>query len=196
MIRNDQIGEKLHEWGPDLWVVQNIEIGDILPNGLAVSYRIDEETPKTLKEVIGFYDNGAVPYMKINKTLRDENLNLEELINRDSNTINFSEILKKEAGQCLEKAIAVQLYAQKGRESYLVLAGRLEQPGITTSLGHAYNIIKKDGKWFLVDAENPIIQNNRRIPYIIPIEGIDEKSKEIILPEKYGKDIGRRYYLQ
>ena len=94
-------------------------------------------------------------------------------------------------GECLEKAVLVQLAAQTGRDSFLIngLVSEDHKFGIGR---HGYNIVFKDEKPYLVDAQNPYFLDEQTIqPFIIPVTAIQDGF--VILPNELR--LNRQYSL-
>ena len=109
--------------------------------------------------------------------------------------IPFSEAFNAHLGECLEKAVLVQLSAQKGEASYLI-SGAFEEEHSVGAGWHAFNIVFKNGIPSLVDAHNPLRKDETgkiTNPYFAPVIGIDEKTGQFIVPDEWKQ--GRRYYL-
>jgi hypothetical protein len=106
----------------------------------------------------------------------------------------FSEIFNAGLGECLEKAVLVQLAAQRQEESFLV-NGAIENDEEVGADFHAYNIIVRGGKLFLVDAQNPLLidSEGRIYPYVAPVIEIIRESREIRISSEW--KFGRTYFI-
>lgn len=83
--------------------------------------------------------------------------------------------------------------AQRGRDAFLI-NGCLAEDGEVGAGPHAYNIVFKDGKPFLIDTQNPLARDsNGKVthPYIAPILGVDGEYGEFVVPEEWKQ--GRTY---
>jgi len=105
----------------------------------------------------------------------------------------FSVAVDEGVGECLEKAILVQLAAQRRDQSFLI-NGALAEDGDVGVTYHAFNIVCRDGVLFLLDAQNPFIVDAQACirHYIVPVQGIHENG-DVIVPEEYRA--GRTYAL-
>jgi len=172
-------------------VISNLKKGDVVQKGSWSYYEIDD-----LSLTNGLYDHdkfekGSVPYQQINHKFKSSRSEILKLFG-DSKTINFSDVVNAGVGECLEKAVLVQLCAQEGRDSFLI-NGYLETNGDGALQYHAYNVVFKDGKPYLVDAQNPIKDEDGQLHnFIAPIIGIDSET-EFILPAEWSAD--RKYVI-
>ncbi len=178
-------------------VTKYLNRGDKVRKGSGGIYYIIDD-PEIYKKLLKNPDEvppGAVPYRAIHDKLNVEYEGETRRLFKDNKVINFSEAFNKGMGECCEKAILVQLAAQKGRLSFFI-NGILERIDKTTGY-HSFNIVFKDEKPYLVDAQIPlkIEENEVIIPYITPVKGIDiEDYGRIILPEEWND--GRKYFLK
>ncbi len=177
-------------------VTSKLAKGSIVSKGSGHAYEIDNpEIFKRLEYKVNEFPEGAVPYGYINKYLR-QSMGIRGLFEREGSkcgsklVLPFSRIFEARIGECLEKAILVQLAAQLGRNSFLI-KGVLEQDSEVGVDNHAYNIVFNNEKPYLVDAHNPFYQKN--IPYIVPILNIEGKTGNIVVPDE--DRAGRSYYL-
>ena len=196
MIAQEQIRqylEALAEQYPDV-VIGRLGKGSVVQRGKGLSYEIDDPD---IDRRLGDFPEDAVPYGPIHRTLRSA-LYHQGVILRPydgSSRIPFSRAYNAGIGECLEKAILVQLSAQRGRDAFLLI-GCLAEDGEVGVGSHAFNVVFMDGKPFLVDAQNPLTEDSEgRIthPYIAPIQGIDGEYEEFIVPEEWKQ--GRTYSL-
>lgn len=154
------------------------------------SYEIDDVNAD---EKLGVFPVGAIPYRPINDALRSSGSDIRALF-KDSDCIPFSRALRAGVGQCLEKAILVQLAAQRKEESYLV-NGAIELDDEFGAVFHAFNLVARGDYMYLVDAENPIGKDENgkfTRPYVVPVREIAPNGT-IIVPEEYRA--GRTYCL-
>lgn len=166
--------------------------GGIVNKSCGYAYEIDD--PEIFRQ-LGNFQEGYVPYGHIYRTLRHAG-GIRDLFAHEGKkcgtklVIPFSKIMDSKIGECLEKSILVQLAAQKGRESFLI-KGVLEQNCEAGNDYHAYNVVFKEGAPFLVDAQNPIINDTEVIPYIAPILSIEKGTFKV--PKEW--QAGRNYCL-
>lgn|SRR3989338_8015949 len=93
----------------------------------------------------------------------------------------------------VEKAILVQLSAQRGREAFLINGCFAEDDDVGVG-SHAYNVVFKDEQPFLIDAQNPLAKDpTGKIthPYIAPILGIEKCYGDFVVPQEWKQ--GRTY---
>lgn len=169
-------------------VIRRLHNGSRVQKSSGWEYVIDNEN---IDKRLGEFPEGAVPYGQINEALRNPGREIIDLFN-GSPRVPFSRVYETGTGECLEKAILVQLSAQRGRTAFLI-NGSLAENG-DFSGAHAYNVIFKDGKPFLVDAQNPLAKDSTgRIthPYIAPIIGVEGEYGDFIVPQEWGQ--GRTY---
>lgn len=172
-------------------VMSKLEKGSVVQKSMGLSYEIDDTD---IYKKLGDFPEGAVPYGPAHRALESSLGKLFTLFN-GRERIPFSEAFNAKLGECLEKAILVQLSAQKGEASYLI-NGVLEEENVVGAGGHAFNIVYRNGNPYLVDAENPLRKDETgkiTNPYIAPLIGIDEKTGQFIVPDEWKQ--GRRYYL-
>lgn len=188
-------------------VSRNIKKNDyILGAGHCSDYIIDDID---LDLALGNVSPGMIPCKEIYNHLGPNFQKKMEVVSKREDSLEggtyalipFSEIFHARAGACLEASILVQMAAQRLGDSFLIHGGmrEIDQGGMEDrkislnkdgkiidrfsgyhSLGHAYNIIFKEGKPFLVDSVNPIISFSgvfgnkiKKSPYIIPLWGIN-----------------------
>jgi len=110
----------------------------------------------------------------------------------------LSRAIELGVGECLEKAILVQLAKQEETDAFFIM-GILRHDNMRGGIPHAFNVVYTDGKPFLIDAENPVIirdgDEKREVPYRVPIsdfDGIDFLVDEYYRAGRtYGLDIAR-----
>ncbi len=71
----------------------------------------------------------------------------------------MSRAIELGVGECLEKAILVQLAKQEETDAFFIM-GILRHDKMRGGILHAFNVVYTDGKPFLIDAENPVIIRN------------------------------------
>lgn len=167
-------------------IIKKLNQGDSIQNGNSI-YIIDD-----LEEICNqVYDKsklcpGKIPLKSIYNAFR---IPQNGFINGE---INFSEVLKNGEGMCFEHAVLTHLFAQKNEEnpSYLIGEGYLmEEKGARGP--HAFNIISKEGKFFLVDSQNPLGGESYLGHYTAPIIGIKPYGNEIVIEDSWKQ--GRQY---
>jgi hypothetical protein len=178
-------------------VHSRLDKGDLVQKSMDLSYEIDD--PEIYRG-LGEYPAGAVPHGKIYKALDNSKEKILKLFENEGKRQNgktvlpFSRAYELKIGECLEKAILVQLCAQKGRNGFIV-NGYLCEDDMTLN-PHGYNVVFKDSQSFLLDAHNPLEvdgEGNVTIGYIAPLIGIDTKEMEFIVPHEFRH--GRAYVI-
>ena len=99
-------------------------------------------------------------------------------------------------GDCLERAILVQMAAQRDKGISFLINGALLKHGDEHVESHAYNIVAVNNRAFLVDAQNPLkVDENGKISsaYIAPINRISGEINGIEVPSEW--ECGRTYML-
>lgn len=201
-----KIMEFLESWTkyrPHMYL-SRLEKGSIVQKGSDLFYEIDN--PEIYERLNVRIDSGQIPHSVIyNKFKRSPGyrngrmeVELEKLFNdegvkKDGKTyLPFSKVFENGYGECVETAILTQLFAQRGRDSFLTTGvfGQDDEVGV---MHHTFNVIFKDGKPYIADITNPYNQDPSR-PYIVPIEGVDDSEyREFKIEEKYRN--GRQYSL-
>ncbi len=162
-------------------VIKTLKTGDSILKSMVLEYTIDNQD---IDLQLGKFPNGSIPYRQIYSKLSGDSRDILDQFNRRDN-IPFTEIFNAGLGQCLEKAVLVQLAAQRQEESFLI-SGVIEVDEALGANHHAYNIVARSGKLFLVDAQNPagISKDGTIHPYVAPVVDIVGKSGEIqVSPE-------------
>ena len=83
---------------------------------MRLSYKIDDVD---LDRKLRNFPENVIPYSPIHRTLEPSLKRIREIFN-DSSEVPFSRAYEARVGECLEKAILVQLSAQKFREAFLI----------------------------------------------------------------------------
>ncbi len=194
MIESGEIKQYLKEFAetyPNL-VTERLIRGSKVKKSSGLEYEIDD---CDIDKKLGSFPDGAVPYGPIHKHLKGSMSEILKLFNGNS-VIPFSKTYELGVGECLEKAILVQLSAQRDREAFLIIGALSQDENVGVDC-HAYNVVFKDEKPFLVDAENPVNKYSSGkiiLPYIAPISGImNERYPEFEVPEEW--KFGRAYLL-
>ncbi len=168
-------------------VMAKLNPGDTVRKSAGLEYEIDDVA---IYKRLGDFQAGAVPYGKIYHALEPSKGKIIQSF-KNSNKLPYSEIFEKGIGECLEKAILVQLAAQTGRDAFLIngLLG-MEENGIEPIDWHAYNIVFKEGKPYLIDTQNPLrVDETGKVthPYIAPVLGISEGEFQVPPEWKQGR---------
>ena len=170
-------------------VIERLSIGDKVQKSAGLIYEIDDIN---IDKKLGNFSEGAIPYGQIYQTLKNSQGGIYALFNGLSEA-PFSRIYNARIGECLEKAILVQLSAQRGRKSFLINGNIAEDDKVGVG-SHAYNVVFKNGKPFLVDVQNPFGKDSTgkiTLPYIAPIIGVKEGYADFIVPKEWKQ--GRTY---
>lgn len=190
-IKDTEIKDYLQEYSrhKPLLVGSNLEKGSIVRKSMGLGYEIDDSKIYKKLECV----EGKLPYGPIHRALQSNSKKILELFNGDK-TIPFSKAFDAGLGECLEKAILVQLAYQELGDGFLVNGGiRLDEDDFLCH--HAYNVLVRDEKPYLVDAENPLVKDkSSKIihPCIIPINKIEDG--RFMVNEEHKQ--GRTYYLR
>ena len=109
----------------------------------------------------------------------------------------FSEMFNAKLGECLERAILVQMAAQRDNGISFLINGALLKHGEDCVESHAYNIIVRNNRAFLVDAQNPLrvdTEGKVSVAYIAPINRISGEINGIEVSSEWEQ--GRTYMLR
>jgi len=169
-------------------VMERLDRGTKVQKSLGLTYIVDDVD---IDKNLGEFPEGAVPYGPIHRALRNSQREIMDLFNGSSEA-PFSRAYEEGVGECLEKAILVQLSAQRGRNVFLINGYLTEDDDFVGA--HAYNVVFKDGKPFLVDAQNPLAKDSTdkiTHPYIAPILGIEGEYGDFVVPKEWKQ--GRTY---
>ncbi len=182
----DYLGQMTRKLPPSV-VIGRLEKGSIVPKSFGLSYEIDDVD---IDKRLGTWPNGVVPCGPIYRKLRTFPEKILELFS-DKKILPFSKVFEAGVGECLEKAILVQLAAQRDGDSFLVL-GALEENRRIGAETHAFNVLFRQGEPFLVDTQNPLEVYLDSIikPYTAPILGIS-KNTQFRVPKEWR--LGRTY---
>ncbi len=192
-------------------VQTKLERGSLVPKSWGLSYEIDD--PEIFQR-LGNFPEGMVPYGQIYRALTSSMGRIWQLFDQEGiemdgrEVLPFSRVFESKLGECLEKAVLVQLSAQKGRDSFLISGLLGEDDGtrwyhgggfskdlnwytqrLRGGMYHGFNIVFKNGEPHLVDAQNPLVEdsNGKIHPYIAPIIGINSAG-EIQVPREWQKN--------
>jgi len=175
--------EEIAENQPEL-VIAKLTNGDLVNKSMGLIYEIDDQN---IDRKLGTFPKGLIPYSLIYKKLRSQRSEIQRLFD-NSTTIPFSKAYEAGVGESLEKAILVQLSAQRGRTAFLI-NGFLEEDGEVGAMPQAFNIVFKGDNAFLLDLHNSSIDlystNTHTRPYIAPILNIDEEYGTFIVPNDW-----------
>jgi hypothetical protein len=172
-------------------VTQRLAKGSKVEKSWGLAYEIDDPN---LDKRLGDFPEGAVPYTIIHGALKNSLGGILAVFG-GSPEAPFSRAYEAGVGECLEKAILVQLSAQRGRDAFLIHGWFVEDDDVCLG-SHAYNVVFKDGKPFLIDAQNPLVNSEGKSrPYIAPILGINEEHGEFefVVPQEWKQ--GRTYLI-
>ena len=170
-------------------VMRRLDLGSRVQKSWGLTYIIDDPD---IDRRLGEFSEGAIPYGPIHRTLRNSQSGIFAVFNGSSEA-PFSRAYESGVGECLEKSILVQLFAQRDRVSFLINGGLTEE-GVVGVVPHAYNVVFKDGTPFLVDTQNPLAKDETgkiTHPYIAPILGIKEGDCDFVVPQEWKQ--GRTY---
>jgi len=159
-------------------VISQLSRGFRLAKSLCQEYEIDSIN---LDDELGRFPVGAIPYNLVNKALRSEGPALRALFG-EASCIPFSRVVKAGFGQCLEKAILLQLATQKAGKAYLV-SGALELDSKPGAEFYAFNLVARAESVYLVDAENPFQRDkagNVLRPYVVHVNDISPSGAIIV----------------
>ena len=167
-------------------LIENLILGSKIQKSWGLYYEIDNPD---IDKKLGVFPNGAVPYGPIYRHLKDSKKEIMEMFNQTSK-IPFSKVYNKRIGECVEKSILVQLGIQRGEGGFIV-NGCLEIAGEIGASPHAYNIVFRDKKPFLIDVQNPLrVDSIGKVthPYIAPILDISENYGEFLVPKEWKQE--------
>ncbi len=171
-------------------IIARLNSGQEITKSRGLKYLIDNHD---IDLSLGDFPRGAIPYRQIYRKLKG---NSSDILRQFGirRIMPFSEIFNAGLGECLEKAVLVQLAAQRQEESFLV-NGAIENDEEVGADFHAYNIIVRGGKLFLVDAQNPLLidSEGRIYPYVAPVIEIIRESREIRISSEW--KFGRTYFI-
>lgn len=174
--------DKFYEIGRDL--SKDLKKGDLVSKAGGCKYIIDN--PGAVLDL--FVEGNSIPYTKIHNFFFPNQPEIRELFRQDK-IIPFSKMVNACLGECLEKAIAMQIVLQSlpGFEKASIVAGNMRPKGEEYLECHAYNIAKHEGQWGIIDVENPLLKNNGNIvPFITPAAEIS--GRKIITPGYNGRE--------
>lgn len=166
-------------------IIAKLTKGSKVQKSSGLSYEIDDPE---IDRRLGDFPEGTLPYGPIHRALRDSPSGIWSLFNGQFEA-PFSRAYESGFGECLEKAILVQLAAQRSGPSFLI-KGSLAVNGQYVE-SHGYNLIFKNKIPLLVDVQNPLAKNkNGEItnPYIAPILGIDGINGDFIVPPEWKQE--------
>jgi hypothetical protein len=169
-------------------VIENLAVGDVVGKSMGLSYFIDD---KAIDLQLGQFPEGAIPYSAVYRKLSPSMAGINKQFNGRRN-IPFSEVFNAGVGECLEKAVLIQLASQRKENSFLI-NGVIEEDGVVGAGPHAYNVVVRNGKPFLIDAQNPtrVDAGGKIHPYVAPIVDISGDYGEIKTTSEWR--MGRSY---
>jgi len=169
-------------------VIGKIEEGQKVSKSWGLTYIIDD---KDIDKKLGDYPEGAILYGPIHRALESSQKKILKIFNGESEA-PFSRAFEERVGECLEKAVLMQLSTQRNGRSFLI-NGCIEIDG--DGIGpHAYNVVIVKGEPFLIDTQNPLAKDkngNVTHAYVAPIIGFKEKYGDFIVPDEWKQ--GRVY---
>lgn len=182
-------------------ITGEIKKGDLIQKGLGFCYEIDD-TSLGLELIPA---NGQFPYGPIYRAMDADMMKLWGVMQTEGQNKNgrtllpFSTMYRKGLGECLEKSIVSQFCLQRlpGVEHKLMVSGTIKYDNADCLEGHAYNVIKKDGLWILVDTSNPhaVYTDGKTAPYMVKIEGVTPEGLFPVVLDKDSRN-GRDYFLR
>jgi len=160
-----------------------IKLGDKISKSLGIAYEIDDIS-------ISASNSNTTEYWAIHNALKSDKRKILEAYG-NNRVIPFSKVVKLGVGECLEKAVLLQLALQRKERTSFLINGCLElDEGY--GIPHAFNIlIGKQGNPVLVDVENPLETSQGLVHCVCPIIDIQTEYGDITLPEEYR--FGRKY---
>ena len=169
-------------------VIKKLDNGAYVRNGNSV-YRIDNIV-NICNKVRG---NQNIPLGKIPLTEIYNSFKVPQNKQVKDGDFSFSEILG-ENGMCFERAVLTHLFAQESKENFpfLITEGYLFDEQGEQGL-HAYNLIFRRNKLFLLDSSNPLNSESQLVHYIAPVVGIQSYGNEILVEENWKQ--GRQYFV-
>jgi hypothetical protein len=185
------------ETNPNL-VRPRLNVGDRIQKSSGCDYEIDDFN---VYEKLEGYNPESVPYGPVSRALRtvlNGNFKLfqdSKLQENGRTIVPFSRVLESGIGECLEKAILMQLASQDVRRAFLI-SGAASMDYDSCLSRHAYNVVYSGNKPFLIDVQNPLAvdADKKSIrPYCAPIDGLDLDSGRFVVPETWEQ--GRNYFL-
>jgi len=178
MISQPEIKQYLTEYArakPNI-VIARLDKGSIVEKDSGSAYEIDNlDIYKKLCDL----PNGSIPYSQIAKLATSEYKLRQVFSKAEKRTdgkliLPFSEALK--SGFCgpLEKAILVQLSAQRGEDAFLIDGVIIFDFG-DKRFRSTYNVVFKGENPYLLDAQNPLLKDKSGnvTKYSAPITGIE-----------------------
>lgn len=160
-------------------------------SGNSFVYEIDD--PEIYKE-LGSFNSDLDFYLQLHILFETRNLHHFSLFPPNGNqgpiVTPFSTAVRRRIGECLEKALLIQLAKQDNTDTFFV-KGLLKHESMRGVIPHAFNIVYYDGNPFLIDAENPmiVINGDKRttVPYFVPVIDFDGIKFEIDSKSKAGR---------
>ena len=189
--------EKVHEINSNL-VRPRLNIGDRIEKSWGCDYEIDDFN---VYEKLESYDPKNIPYGPVSRALKTilfGNFKLfqdSSRVENDRTIVPFSRVLESGIGECLERAVLMQLASQDFRRSFLI-SGLVSLDHELCVSRHAYNVIFSGNNPFLIDVQNPLaVDASKKVthPYCAPIERLDWDSGRFVVPENWEQ--GRNYFL-
>ncbi len=171
-------------------IIGKLDVGDLIEKSLSFKYEIDD---LNIYKNLGKFPDGAIPYGLIHRLFKNSK---EGILNnfKNNSVIPFSLACDTGMGECLEKAVLMQLALQPYYKSFIINGCFCDDNSLGVDY-HAYNILFKNGDIFLIDSQNPLKKDDNGIithPYIAPVLGIDKQDySSFIVPNEW--EMGRKY---
>jgi len=170
-------------------IIGRLERGLIVPLGGGLSYEIDD--PLIYKRLK--YDRsikpGQIPLRIIYEVLRGKNRKGIIKLFGDRRVIPFSEAFEEGLGECADRAILTQLYAQENpnQDSFLINGGLELDTCPNLVEPHMYNAVIREQP-YLVDPTHPLVEDKENfIPYATPIEDLRDREFHVQKDWKQGR---------
>lgn len=182
MIKADQLKQYLTEAArmKSDKVIKRIKVGQRISKRAHLSYGIDD---LTVDKYLGDFGETTIPVGPIYRKMVTSPSTIHSLFHKEQ-TVPFSRVVHAGAGECLEKAILVQLAAQRNYDSFLINGAlREHQEGFVEH--HGFNIIFIGDKPHLIDAQNPIQNGNGTKPYVAPITSLLLGSEDLVVEKEW-----------
>ena len=181
-------------------VILRLNVGDRVQRSLGCDYEIDDAN---IFHYLEGYDPEGIPYGPVYRALKTLPFATMPFFRKSTvkkenkrTIVPFSEVLKGGKGECIEKAMLMQLASQELRKSFFI-KGSLEIESESGAGEHAYNIIYSGKEPFLIDVENPLETDKTgkvTRPYCPRILALNLDSGELLVNE--AEQHGRRYFLE
>lgn len=182
MIKLDQFRQYLTEAAqmrPDA-IIEKIRVGQRIKKSANRSYGIDN---LNIDRELGNFEDTAVPVGPIGRNLVNSRSTLHAMF-YNHEVVPFSKVVHTRVGGCLEKAILVQLAAQRNYDSFLI-NGALREHHARFVEHHGFNVTFLGDTPHIIDAQNPIQNGSGTKPYIAPITGLLLGSEDFVVENEW-----------